>query len=393
MLFRSSKIEKEAAEAANQAKSRFLAHMSHEIRTPLTAILGFAELAKDPIHSFEERAEFLDIIGKSGSHLLRVINDILDLSKVEEGGMEVDPSPFNARESIRDALILMGPSAKTKGLRLAFIVDEKAPEFVTTDSHMFRQILLNMLGNAIKFTTHGEVVIELRAVPDENRFAVSVRDTGIGIAPQEQERLFRPFSQANSSLSRKFGGTGLGLDLSRRLAHMLGGNVVLAQSTVGVGSTFVLTLPIQQRVLATESNDVKLQPSLSPPASESSLALNKMRVLVAEDSKDNQLLIKHFFKGTGIEASFVSNGEEAVREAQFHEFDAILMDIQMPEMDGYEATYLLRADGYKNPIIALTAHSFNEEHQKALRSGFSNFVSKPISRNQLLSVLSDAALL
>ena len=384
------KIEKEAAEIANQAKSRFLAHMSHEIRTPLTAILGFVELAKDPIHSAEERLEFLNIVEKSGDHLLRVINDILDLSKIEEGGLETVPSPFDVRASIRDALKLMAPAAKSKGIRLAFMISGKAPETINTDVHVFRQILLNMLGNAIKFTKHGEVIVELRGSSDESGFAVSVRDTGIGIAVEEQERLFRPFSQANSSLNRKFGGTGLGLDLSRKLAHRLGGDVLLAQSAVGVGSTFVLTLPLQPGGIALESKRVNTDLARLPFDLS---AKNKLRVLVADDSKDNQLLMRHFFKGTGIEASFVSNGAEAIVEAGYHEFDVILMDIQMPEMDGYEATNMLRSKGYKNPIIALTAHSFKEEQEKALSSGFNDFVSKPFSRDRLLSVLNSMAVI
>lgn len=380
-----NRIEKEMAEAASLAKSRFLAHMSHEIRTPLTAMLGFSELAKNSDLPAHERTEFLEIIHRSGHHLLRIINDILDLSKVEEGRMDIELSQFKIQDVLCDVLKLLEPTANTKGLRLILNIGDGLPEFVKSDAHFLRQILVNTIGNAIKFTRHGSITIDVHCVPMETQFAISIRDTGVGIKASEQEKLFQPFSQAKSDYNRQFGGTGLGLNLSRKLARTLGGDLLLTCSEPGVGSTFVLSLPIHSSSLASGKN-----PAIIARTVQHVLPFEKIRVLVAEDSKDNQLLVRLFLKDTEIEASFVNNGIEAVREALSGNFDAILMDIQMPEMDGYEATKQLRKSGYRKPIIALTAHAFREEEEKILRSGFTDFVSKPISRERLLSALRDS---
>ncbi len=379
-----SNIEKEVAEAANSAKSRFLAHMSHEIRTPLTAMLGFTELASDLNHSSAEKAQFMGIIKKSGDHLLRVINDILDLSKVEDGNFEIDPSEFDVREILADVVSLFEPAAEGKGLKIILKVDEKLSSCIRSDRRLLHQILLNMVGNAVKFTTRGEIEIEVKSESSNSAFTISITDTGLGMTGDEQNKLFQPFSQANASLTRKFGGTGLGLDLSRKLARLLGGDLTLANSAPGIGSTFDLNLPF--RVAGPDAKNLKAQvPRLHSSAT--------MRVLVAEDSPDNQLLIKCFLKGTGIELSFVGNGKDAVAKANSEEFDAILMDIQMPEMDGYEATSLLRKSGYSRPIIALSAHTFKDEQTKARLSGFTDFVSKPISRVKLIEALRDLRIL
>ncbi len=377
-----AKIEKETAEAANLAKSRFLAHMSHEIRTPLTAMLGFTDLAKDPIHSSDERAEFFEIIKRSGDHLLCVINDILDLSKVEDGNFEIELSEFNFREIISNVIALIEPGVKTKGLKISLKVDENLPKVMRSDSRLLQQIMLNLIGNAVKFTALGEITIGLEPSSSKSTFTISISDTGLGIKPDEQTRLFQPFSQANASLNRKFGGTGLGLDLSRKLARLLGGDLILAQSTPGVGSTFNLNLPFQSLVCSKGLRGKPVKAAISKHQSSAN-----MRVLVAEDTVDNQTLIKYFLKGSGIEPSFVNNGTQAVARANSNEFDAILMDIQMPEMDGYEATSILRKNGYLKPIIALTAHTFKEEQEKALLNGFTDFVSKPISKKLLIQAL------
>ncbi len=376
-------IEKEAAVSANLAKSRFLAHMSHEIRTPLTAMLGFAELAKDPQHDARERNEFLGIIKRSGDHLLRVINDILDLAKVEDGAVEVAENVFNIADVIDEVLKLLAPIAEAKSIGLEFVVEDRPSMVARTDSHLLRQILVNIIGNAIKFTSKGRVSVDLRGSESVSRFIVSVSDTGIGIDVIEQERLFRPFSQANSSLSRTFGGTGLGLDLSKKLASLIGGDVRLAQSEFGKGSTFVLSLPIPLKCTPADAKNCNSQRVVGVSA----ITLGSLRVLIAEDSKDNQLLLKHYLSGIVPSVSFADDGFAVVRDALAGDFDVVLMDIQMPGRDGYEATHLLREAGYTKPIIALTAHALKEERAKALGSGFTDFVSKPISRDRLLAAL------
>ncbi len=377
-----AKIEKESAESANLAKSRFLAHMSHEIRTPLTAMLGFTELAKDSQHSVEENSQFLEIIKRNGDHLLRVINDILDLSRVEDGNFEIEVVEFNFIDLISEVIKLLKPTAQAKELTICLSIEKNLQFLMSSDPRLFRQILINMLGNAIKFTNRGGITIEVTSNPSKSAFTMAMTDTGLGIEAEEQKKLFQPFSQANASLNRKFGGTGLGLDLSRKLSRLLGGDLILLKSNPGEGSTFELNLPFYPIVNPSRKYSDAVNSNVSTRYS-----TENMKVLVAEDSQDNQLLIKYFLKGTGIELSFVGNGIEAVAKANSRRFDAILMDIQMPEMDGYEATSILRKSGYLQPIIALTAHTFKEEKEKALHIGFTDFVSKPISKDLLIKAL------
>jgi signal transduction histidine kinase len=379
-------LEKNAAQAANVAKSRFLSSMSHELRTPLTAVLGFTQLAKNPLLPKEERLEFLETISKSGEHLLRVINDILDISKIDDGHLQIDTGQFSVQSAIVEIFSAMESSARAKGITLCLLDSGNVTGPTGVDSHRFRQILFNLVGNGIKFTHTGTVTIELKDELADGNFCVLISDTGIGVSAFDQVNLFRPFSQANPSMSRQYGGTGLGLDLSRKIARALGGDLKLVKSTAGVGSVFSLTLPAQ----------VLLEQDLSPshsqglPVNEVSLA--GMRILVAEDSSDNQRLLGHFLKGTGSLLTFASNGHEAIAQVEQADYDAILMDIQMPGMDGYEATRHLRGAGFNNAIIALTAHAFNEDRERVLASGFSDFVSKPVDRSLLLAALRRAAM-
>jgi signal transduction histidine kinase len=376
-------IARESADAANQAKSRFLAHMSHEIRSPLAAILGFTELAQDQALSSLDRNKFLEIIKRNGNHLLDVVNDILDLSKVEVGNLEVELQHFNWREIVSEVVKSLEQVALAKGLYLSAVLDGTAPLSLKGDRQRFRQILINMLSNAIKFTKIGGVTVRSNFNSLENVIEIEVEDTGIGISERERDRLFQPFSQADSSISRKFGGTGLGLDLSRKLARALSGDLVLTSSIPQKGSVFTLTLPVGEAQIFENSLPKAAKRVRSFPA-------ERMKVLVVEDSKDNQLLIQHFLKATNIDLKCADNGLAGVNAASLNDFDAILMDIQMPEMDGYEATKQLRKSGYSKPIIALTAHAFDEEREKVLSSGFTDFVSKPIDRERLLSALYDS---
>lgn len=381
------KIEKEAAEIASHAKSQFLANMSHEIRTPLGAILGFAELALDPSKSEKEKTEFVGTIKRNGEHLLELVNDILDLSMVESGNIKIVSEDFLWRSVVNDVIQLLKPKAITKGIALNYCIDDKSAEFFKSDSHRFRQILVNLVGNAIKFTDSGKIGISCKVKLDTNNstynLIVSVQDTGIGISAEEQKKLFQPFEQANPNLTRTYGGTGLGLDLSRKFARAIGGDIVIIQSTPGIGSVFTLTLPGCFRAY---QPSIENKPLISQGSSDPAV-LRDFKVLLIEDCIDNQEIIKHFLKDTGCELNVAINGREGIEMALAKDFDAMLMDIQMPVMDGYEATQQLRQGGYKKPILALTAHALNEDREKALSLGFSDYITKPIQRKNLVATL------
>jgi len=383
-LAEKAKVERDAAEAASRAKSEFLAHMSHEIRSPLTGILGFAKLASDTQVSDKERFEFIDIIKKSGDHLLRVVNDILDLSKVEQGRLEVESREFDWMKAVEDIAQIFRATAASKGLSLHVELPSQLTRFMSGDEHRFRQVLMNLLNNAIKFTGAGFVKIKANHESDSNSLVFDVVDSGIGMSESEQARIFQPFTQANPSLSRRFGGSGLGLHLSKSIAEAMGGELGLHQSGPNQGSTFRFVLPnvlVQSQTAATQEDidTIRFEDD------------KKMRVLLVEDSSDNRMLVKHFLKSENVELSFASNGRDGAEAALASDYDVVLMDIQMPVMDGYEATQFLRSQGYDRPIIALTAHAFNEERDRALAAGFSDFVSKPIQPAQLIAKLKSAA--
>jgi signal transduction histidine kinase len=378
------RAEKDSAEFANQAKSLFLSHMSHEIRTPLSSILGFTELALDRSLPENERFDFLETIKRNGQHLLELINDILDLSKVEAGQLEIHKNPIVWRCEIEKVLKQIQGIAKNKLISFEFDDGGVQPEMLIVDEQRFRQILLNVIGNAVKFTDKGVIRIKA-AFSNDSLLSISVQDTGIGINSEEQSKLFQPFSQCKSSISRNYGGTGLGLNLSRQLARLLGGDLFLQESQPGVGSTFTLTLPgltERSHVVAETTAQLK-EPSLV------GVSCPIHKVLLVEDSMDNQDLIRRFLRPSGMEVTTANNGREGVEKASNGQFDVVLMDIQMPEMDGIEATRLLRAQGFKNPIIALTANAMGEERNRAMGSGFSHYLTKPIRREHLMATLRD----
>lgn len=379
------KIEKVASDLANQAKSQFLANMSHEIRTPLGVILGFSELAQDPSTSEEERINYMALIKRCGENLLEIINDILDLSKVEAGQLQIEAVDFNWQSITEEIIEFLKIKALSKGIFLNCEIDSAIPDTLKGDSHRFRQILMNLIGNAIKFTEAGHVTVKCKMEPDaqdSQKLVISVHDSGIGISLSDQKKLFKPFKQANSSLSRKYGGTGLGLDLSRKLARALGGDVNLVQSLPDVGSTFALSLPGHFTFCKLNYSNANAVPKEIMSAVEKS----NLRVLLVDDAFENQVIVKHFLKND-FDVWTANNGREGILKAFDSDFDVILMDIQMPEMDGYEATQRLRQGGYKKPIIALTAYALNEEREKAIRAGFSDYVTKPIQREKLIATL------
>ena len=375
---------KEAAEVANSTKSAFLANMSHEIRTPLGAVLGFSELLVNGQLTDTERVESAEVIQRNGLLLSNVINDILDLSKVEAGKLEIEKVTVPFNEIIKDLSSLLSLEALKKGIRLNVTTAGEIPSAIVTDPLRLRQILINIVGNAIKFTHRGSVDVLIKVTQNEGpRLAFIVKDTGEGIDAAQSARLFEPFQQADVSITRKFGGTGLGLILSRKLAAALGGDVRLVESRLGHGSTFLVLI---DPGVALETVAVKKS---SRPAGKSTL--EGLKILVVDDSLDNQALIKTILKHSGAEVETVSNGAEAVEAATRGNFDIILMDLQMPVMDGFEATRVLRDNGYKKPIVALTAHAMKEERERTLNSGFNDHLTKPIDQRELVRTLGDHA--
>lgn len=384
-------LAKEAAENANHLKSAFLANMSHEIRTPLGAVMGFAQLLDDESLTKADRELYISTIQRNGQSLKHLIDDILDLSKVEAGHLEVENETFSLNELLEDVFTPLNNVAQAKNLTLLYEVDANLPAKAISDCKRIRQILMNIVGNAIKFTEKGSVVLTAniqKVNATQSKLIFSVKDTGVGILTEQKERLFKPFMQADNSVTRKFGGTGLGLALSRRLANLLGGDLVLAESTLGKGSTFVATVQVEN---VKSEEDAKLF-SRSAGATRSSgpnKSIEGIRILVVEDSPDNQLLIEVMLKRHKVKLEFANNGEEGIQKATASNFDIILMDIQMPIMDGYMAVKKLRERSYRGPIIALTAHAMNEEREKCLNAGCNDFLSKPIDLKQLVEKVSN----
>ncbi len=388
---------KDDAEAAARVKSQFLANMSHELRTPLTAILGYADLLSDEgdlARAQLSGLETLEIIRSNGRHLQELIDDILSLSKIDAGYMTLEKLEVSPLDVARDVLRLMNLRAGEKGLTLRCEVIYPIPDKITTDLLRVRQVLVNLVGNAIKFTELGRVTLTLMYDLEARQLRFSVADTGIGIHSDQMERLFTPFSQADASMSRRYGGTGLGLSISQRLARLLGGDIQV-ESQVGIGSAFTFFIAVEldsHSKLLTEPEPVAQAVAVpavvvTPPPSASKLS---GRILLAEDVPANQKLISFLLQKNGASVEVVDNGRFAVENALVakrtgREYDLILMDISMPEMDGYAATSALREAGYQGRIIALTAHATDEDRQRCLDSGFDGFATKPIQKDQLIA--------
>ncbi|MBL8749667.1 MAG: response regulator [Planctomycetes bacterium] len=390
------------AESASLTKSEFLANMSHEIRTPMSAILGYAELlAAEPQPARAERAEFVDTIRRNGEHLLELVNDVLDISKVEAGKLTVEKRATRIDVVVRDVVSLMSVKARSKNLTLEAEIVSPIPARVASDPVRVRQILVNLIGNAIKFTELGKVTVEVRGVRGDPATVVfDVRDTGIGMTREQCQRLFAPFTQADTSTTRRFGGTGLGLHISRRLATMMGGDISVT-STPGVGSCFTATVAVDV------IGDAWLPPAPlagmptgsvreGEAAPVESMPLAGARILLAEDGPDNVRLISHVLRKAGAEVLAVGNGALAVQaltkdgtlEGELREplpCDLLLTDIQMPVMDGYTAVALLRRKGARLPIIALTAHAMAGDRERCIAAGCTGYASKPIHRRHLIA--------
>ncbi|MBP7936178.1 MAG: response regulator [Phycisphaerae bacterium] len=385
-----------AVENANSAKSAFLANMSHEIRTPLTAILGYTELLAEPLANEGERIDYLSTIRRNGEHLLSLINDILDLSKIEAGKMTIERVLCSLPGAIQEVVNLMRMRAEEKGLSLRVNCDTPIPECIRSDPVRLRQILVNLVGNAIKFTDQGSVRIRVGLEDADSpgvRVRIRVTDTGIGMTPAQLGRLFRPFTQADVSTTRRFGGTGLGLTISKRLAEALGGSLE-AESVEGQGSTFILDIDPGSLAGAHMLQSVE---GIVPPAkaalpAPSQTAPVRAKVLLAEDGCDNQRLISVILHKAGMSVDVAENGRIACQMALQAmaggaSYDAILMDMQMPEMDGCEATRELRQRGYTRPIIALTANVMKQDRKRCMDAGCNDFATKPIDREALIEAV------
>mgnify|MGYP006077431661 CR=1 FL=1 len=372
------------ADRANAAKSQFLANMSHEIRTPLGAIMGFASLLKDDGLKKEERDSFSSVIERNSSQLLRIIDDILDLSKVEAGMMLIEHIEFSLPEMLTDFSSLMGFKAREKGIGFASKAVTTLPSLVTTDPTRLRQILINVVGNAIKFTERGHV--EMCVAYKDGFLEFEIEDTGRGISPEQEQNLFQPFSQADSSITRKFGGTGLGLVLSRSLSEALGGSFDLKRSVLGQGSTFVVRIAVTMKPNVNYVNVLGFE---TVPARTIANAgqLSGMKILVVEDSPDNQALISIYLGRVGANIDIASDGEQGYQMAIDGHHDLVLMDVQMPIMDGITTIKKLRASGFRRPVVALTAHAMKEERKRCLDAGFTDFLSKPINKNELIGLI------
>lgn len=367
------------AEEANLAKSRFLANMSHEIRTPLAAILGFADLLKDAKVSASDRKEFIEIIRRSGRQLSNVIDDILDLSKVEAGKLEIERVPVSIPTVVADIKAFFVNQLVEKKINFAVTVGADVPESIVSDPTRFRQILINIIGNAVKFTKKGGVSVRFR-MSRPNMMEIEVEDTGLGIEPAQQQRLFEPFTQADASMTRRFGGTGLGLGLSKRLARALGGDLVLTKSEVGKGSVFTI------RVSVVEPNQRRATPTAGrrfPPN------ISGKRALLVEDVEENRILVKKMLAKFGVEVELAEDGQAGIAKALASDFDIVLMDLQMPGTDGTSATRELRERGYRGPIVALTAHALSSDRERCLSAGFDDHISKPINVSHLVEVVEE----
>ena len=388
-LIESLTNSKDVAEKANISKSQFLANMSHEIRTPIGAIVGFADLMKNVNNTAEENQKYIAIVDRNSQQLLRLIDDILDLTKAEAGWMAIDPIEFSFEDLLTEFTSIMTFMAEEKGIAFRLTADTHIPDFVKTDNGRLRQILNNIVGNALKFTSKGGV--ELKVAFDNPTLRFTVVDTGIGITAEQECRLFKPFGQADSSTTRKFGGTGLGLVLSRRISEALGGKLdFVSSSKPGAGSTFMFEInsPLLPNAKLVGRNALKTIINEAVVYRKDGSVLSGLKVLVVEDSPDNQILIHMYLEKEGAEVTMVSDGAQGVKSALTEKFDVVLMDIQMPVLDGHEATKILRTAKYMKPIIALTAHAFKEEQEKCFASGFTGFLTKPIKRSALIDALS-----
>lgn len=377
---------KRMADAASETKSNFLANMSHEIRTPLGIILGFSELLNDSTASPAEKLDAISVIRRNGEQLSKIIDEILDLSKVEAGKMDFEKADVSVVELVNGVKAFMTLPAKEKGLCLNFRVDGNIPSRISTSATRVQQILINLIGNGIKFSPRGNIDVSVSYhKSSKSLLRFSVKDSGPGLTKKQIENLFQPFTQVDTSMTRKHGGTGLGLALSRKLARALGGDISVSESQPGEGCDFVFTLDTGSLAGVPWVDSLEIsKPIPSMPLSKENNKLQGITILLVEDSIDNQVLVSRFLSMAGAKVELANNGVEGVQKALSGHHDIVLMDIQMPELDGYGAISQLREKGFKTPIIALTAHGMVEDRIRCLEIGSNDHLTKPINRHSLI---------
>jgi signal transduction histidine kinase/CheY-like chemotaxis protein len=375
-------------ESANQAKNTFLANLSHELRTPLSAVLGYAHLLQDPGISIKEKLRFSRSIEANGRQLARLVDDLLDLSKMQTGTIDIEKVDCNLAELIAEVIHLLEIRAKKKNLPIQVKFTSPIPETIPIDPLRFQQILNNLVSNAIKFTERGQIEINVSFSSPNSELLLSVHDTGRGISPDEAKDLFKAFSQAEAGMSRRYGGIGLGLNFSRKIALLLGGHLDLTWSAIGQGSEFTLRLPVEIPS-GTHFLSAYLDPLNHPPVPPEGghFDFSDLKILVVDDAPENRDILKHFLVPTGAHVDMAVDGKDCLDKVALDHYNMVLMDIQMPGLDGLKATHILRQRSFDAPIIAVTAHALKEDKQRCFEAGCNAHIAKPLKKQELMETI------